>query len=211
VTVPFGLNNIDDKREWYYLRNQKDDTVVAVLMSIYCDYKDKNTSMLDGSNYKSNKHDISCDVIRGPVGGQQTAHHNNKSNNSNNSFAVDMGKTKYTEIKDQFLNNSAYTPNKVNYTTYHNKIDNTVIYNDGYKSDNSYNLFSPYSYRVDKSNIEPIGCDHIVLESRLNELNSKEDCMEVYHMLKEGFGRLKAEQDRSSRVTDEINREKESM
>jgi hypothetical protein len=179
--------------------------VIGVLVSIYCDYKDKNSSSMLDSPYitKSTiKNDISCDVIRG------TNHHFAKSNNS---FA-DVSKNKYIEIKDQFLNNSHYTPNKINYTTYHNKIDNTILYNENYKSpDHSQNLFSPYSYRLDeKSHIEPRVDSQ--LEAKINELNinSKEECIEVYRYIKERFSQLKGEQDRNSRILDEINREKES-
>jgi hypothetical protein len=233
VSIPFTLNKIDDKREWYYLRNQKDENIISILVSIYCDYKDKNSSVCDTSYIISKstmRNDISCDnvIVRKDTNNNYANIINSKSNNSFSDVGNHKNNNKYIEIKDQFINNSHYSPNcKFNYSTTYNKtknLDNTVLYNENYKSPDlsvvtTNNLFSPYSYRLEEKvgTIKNFEANNNVMDSfienKLNDinLNNKDECYEVLKRIKEKYGMLKDEQERNSKLIEEINREKESI
>jgi hypothetical protein len=51
------------------------------------------------------------------------------------------------------------------------------------------------------------------IENKLNDinLNNKDECYEVLKRIKEKYGMLKDEQERNSKLIEEINREKESI
>lgn len=166
VSVPFSITKVDDKREWYSLTNAKNENVISILMGIYYDFKDKPGSMsmcdnsyLSKSVYAANninKNDLSCDGVK-------TTNILKLINKSNNSIIEHNDRSKLLEVRDikEQLNNTCsrlYSSNIVKHSNMPN-LDNTVIYNENYKSPDlstiTSNLFSPTSYRVenDKSNL----------------------------------------------------------
>jgi hypothetical protein len=72
IGITFDISKTDDQRTWVNLKNSKDETVISLLYSVYCDLRVSNNnynsqSMLDSSYLgpgKTIKHDISIDVNR---------------------------------------------------------------------------------------------------------------------------------------------------
>jgi hypothetical protein len=150
VNIPLNINKIDDKREWYYLKNTKDENVISILLSIYYDIKDKRESLCDntflGKSGFNIKNDLSCDVIK------KTSNTYMKYMNKTNSSINDKSKI-------ENLNNSHHSPNRYIKKSSGKNLDKTVMYIDNYKSPDMSllggSIFSPPSYRLDhdRSNI----------------------------------------------------------
>jgi hypothetical protein len=227
VSIPFTMNKIDDKREWYYLKNSKDENIICLLLSIYCDYKDKNNSMSEDkylSKSSNKKHDISCDVIK------SSNKIINVINKSNNSYIEQGNKTKIIEIKDQILNkinNSHLTPNRYlnNSTLKKSKNTENTVTLDSAKSPNlsliNSNLFSPNSYRmeIEKSailsktlkNEEYLTTIDSVLENKVGEFINDDECNNLTKKIQDKYNLLKDDHDRILKIVDDVNREKESI
>ncbi len=146
VSIPLNINKIDDKREWYHLKNTKDENVISILLSIYYDIKDKRESLCDntflGKSGFNIKNDLSCDIIK------KTTNTYLKYMNKTNSSINDKSKIEH-------VNNSHHSPNRytIKKKSSGKNLDKTVMYNDNYKSPDMSllggNIFSPPSYRLD--------------------------------------------------------------
>jgi hypothetical protein len=182
VSIPVNINKLDDKRQWYYLKNTKEENVISILTSIYCELKSEKSlqslqldnSLQNSSCVIQNKNDLSYDQYR-------------HSSNSNHNFRNVMNKTTananltYTNNLN-FLNN--YSVDEIgleNKKQRKNNLDSTVIYNENYKSPEvsliNNNLFSPYSYRIDAEKVRGTGFSYTGqmlanLNSRLNLNNT---------------------------------------
>lgn len=174
---------MDDKREWYYLKNSKDENVISILTSIYCEIKSEKSIIIEHANNSciipnysqatKNKNDLSYDLYR---------------NSSNNFLANALNRT-HTNVNYGGLNNRSIDEkdnlkNKMRMrknSEDKGNLHNTLVYNENYKSpDLSYmthNLLSPYSYRIDndKSNINFNMLNMSNLNSKLNNSNFKQN------------------------------------
>ena len=184
VSIPVNLNKLDDKREWYYLKNAKDENIIGILTSIYCELKTEksiliekspninanNSCIIPNSNQIiSNKNDLSYDMYKNNsnnyfsnvINKANTYGNNHITNNINNYSTEQTGK----EIlnKKRIKNNSE-----------DKNLDNTVEYNENCRSpDISYvnnNLLSPYSYRLEneKTNMNYNMLNMTNLNTKLN-------------------------------------------
>ena len=71
ISIPINPNKLNDACEWYYLQNLKNENVIGVLLSMYCDKKEKpnsphtpnnDLSFINGN--KNIRNDISCDYVK---------------------------------------------------------------------------------------------------------------------------------------------------
>jgi hypothetical protein len=173
ISIPINPNKLNDACEWYYLQNLKNENIIGVLLSMYCDTKEKlnspqnptpNNDLSFINTHKNIRNDISCDYVK-------------QSNiNTGNLFLNIINRTKnISVINESFdnlqlnsnfngnnnqnnsqmvsLNNSKKKPN-------HLKLDNSVVSNETIKSpDASHNLISPYSYRNENDRNNRNNCD----------------------------------------------------
>lgn len=229
VTIPLNPLKSSDERQWYYLKNNKDQNIISVLTSVYfeCDRKTpahNNSVMLGKSHLRLNKNDISMDVIR--------KNHNltNILNRTNNNLTYINNFNSNTV--DYIMGDDDKTPNK---------LDNTVIYNLDTKSPDmslANNLFSPYSYRNDTlsqdrsninlnlnfsklnlslhnkiipeqneyDNVAMTPFDSFVDENKFDQMDKEE----ALSFMKEKYKKLKEEEEKFKMKNEELHKNKES-
>lgn len=227
ITIPFS--NIDNK-EWYYLKNEKDENVIAVLTSIYIENSAKSNSVCDNDNMifsnlngnnsyltHNNKNDISCDVVR---------------TNTSNRFIsiINKNNVTYNGVNNinSILNNNSVDDIyiKDSKDTRKTNLDLTMVLHDKSPDVSSITnkLFSPYSYRVENNdgnlniNSSKLNFDNLDLsiENKLfDETNAntltKEDVSDLFNKIKRKFKLLNEERERTNKFKDDIVKNKDKI
>lgn len=185
VSIPVNISKLNDAAEWYYLKNNKNENLIGVLLSMYYDSKEKplnqilaNEASFIAPNAVNNKNDISYDFIR-----------YNSSNTTNNLFLNVINRTKnISMINESGENNYNTNPNNNNFNNLsvinecqrrnvcnltnkqNGNLDNTLIYEretiKNTENEDEKSKISPFScrYENEKINISQI--------NNLNNLNS---------------------------------------
>lgn len=157
VTIPFNLNKFDDKREWYYLKNVKEENVIGVLISIYCELKPdfsinienipnantNNSYLIQKSSFNNaDKRESSYDVHENKSNVMSII--NKSHNNSFNNIQRIVVNNSFDDIKKKDIKSKSEEDDQTH-------LDNTIVCADNYKSPDlstfSNNMFSPASYR----------------------------------------------------------------
>jgi hypothetical protein len=240
VSISINLNRLDDKKEWYYLKNNKEENIISILTSIHYEINNKQGSIIEtninnncNNSYISpgisnkhghftnivNKNDMSCDMIRFSNNVNSGNFFNLMNKNSGSILHSNNNNVTYSNINhiNSILNNmdpsnelnnnhneilqgeninniSANYPNTIrNFRNNHNNklnIDNTVIYNDNYKSPDlstiSNNMFSPYSYRIDPEksqlnfNLTKLNISNNMSSSNIKMKSMKQEDLEFF-------------------------------
>jgi len=167
ISIPINLSKLNDTSEWYYLKNNKNENIIGVLISMYFDSKEKNnlplynnqdSSFIGGKNMQ-NKNDISCDILKTNNSNTNNLFLNiiNRTNNVSSIINNSVDNIK-VNAQSQFIeNNKKRNENSNNYNKHINlKLDTTMIYNDNLRSPDTSltnNLFSPFSCRFENDKI----------------------------------------------------------
>jgi hypothetical protein len=195
VIIPFAINKFDDKREWYYLKNIKEENMVGILVSIYCELKpdfsinienlknvntnttnSNNSYLISKSAYNANveKRDSSYDLNVNKSKNAIMNMINKSQNNSYNNIQRILVNNSLDDIKKKEKDKE--TPIKPEEDDGLN-LENTILCAENYKSPDlstfSNNVFSPSSYRVEqeKSQINYNLMNLSNLNSKLNTSN----------------------------------------
>jgi len=165
ISIPINLSKLNDACEWYYLKNNKNENIIGVLISMFYDGKEKSllglggnpdSSFIGGGKNLTNKNDISCDILKTNTSNTTNLFLNiiNRTNNNNNLINNSVDNIKIN-AKSQFIeknkNKKEDDNNKSNL-----KLDTTMIYDDNLKSPDTSltnNLFSPFSCRFENDKI----------------------------------------------------------
>lgn len=64
ISIPYSHSNFNDQRQWYYLKNSKEENVITVLTSFFCDFStlDTSSNLNITKNYNSSKGEISYEA-----------------------------------------------------------------------------------------------------------------------------------------------------
>jgi hypothetical protein len=173
VTIPFAINKFDDKREWYYLKNQKEENMVGILISIYCELKpdfsinietmkninaitlnsNNNSYLISKSAYNVNldKRDSSYDANTNKSKNAITNMINKSQNNSYNNIQRILVNNSLDDLKKNEKNKEVFIKQDEDDGL---NLENTILCGENYKSPDlstfSNNMFSPTSYRKDQ-------------------------------------------------------------
>jgi hypothetical protein len=228
VSIPVNPNKLDDKREWFYLKNSKEENLISVLCSIYCEVKSDKTFYLDNNLScvvsPQNKNDTSHDIFR-----------NTSCNNHVMNRTLQNPNIPFSNVQNILNNINNYSLDENLKSIKTKNHDNTVIYNENYKSPDlstitNNHLFSPYSNRVEYergnllsnpqsgnfnqtlnvSNLKLNDLNFLSIESNMEDGLENVDDQDFVKKMKIKLSQIKDEQEKLKKVGEELLKTKES-
>ena len=172
--IPFfdNINNFNDQKQNYYLKNKKGNNIIAILSSIWCEYSSNNNNSITNNDLTfnnginktfCNNNNFSNSRIIGDISSYELSGNLNNTMVNRNNFVYHF----YNNSKDSTNSN-----NNLNDTS-----TNTILDNNLGENNNHHNsTFSPYSERINITNL--VGINNI---SSFN--NNKKNNNNTYDIL----------------------------
>ena len=155
--IPFfdNINNFNDQKQNYYLKNKKGNNIIAILSSIWCEYSSNNNNSITNNDLTfnnginktfCNNNNFSNSRIIGDISSYELSGNLNNTMVNRNNFVHHF----YNNSKDSTNSN-----NNLNDTS-----TNTILDNNLGENNNHHNsTFSPYSERINITNL--VGINNI--------------------------------------------------
>lgn len=170
--IPFfdNINNFNDQKQNYYLKNKEGNNVIAILSSIWCEYSSNNSITNNDLTFNNginktfcNNNNFNNSRIIGDISSYELSGNLNNTMVNRNNFVYHF----YNNSKDSTNSN-----NNLNDTSTNTILDNNLGENNNHQN----STFSPYSERINITNL--VGINNI---SSFN--NNKKNNNNTYDIL----------------------------